>query len=350
LKTLLKVLALVIIISTVFLFAGYFYFKSLFFPAASEPFFQEINIAQGSTLNQIGAMLSEKGVIKSRFAFWFYVKMNGFDSKLKAGDYVLSSNLNIEDIVKKIMAGATQNISITIPEGFCIAEIKKRLVSYNVMKAEEFDASILNPELLKMIPYQLDTIEGVLFPDTYIFNKKTKPIDVLKMMVKEFKNKMPADVDERLKKLGVPFKNVIIMASIIEKEARHDDDRTKIASVFYNRLKKDMKLESCATIQYALGENRKIRLLISDLQLDSPFNTYKHKGLPPSPICVPSKKSILAALTPDDTEFLFFVAKPDGYHIFSKNFEDHIKSKQIAKKLSQTSKDHNSKDVASDGE
>jgi len=153
------------------------------------------------------------------------------------------------------------------------------------------------------------------------------------MMVKEFKNKLPKDTDEQLKKLGRPFREVLIMASLVEKEARHDEDRAKIASVFYNRLAKQMKLESCATVQYILGENRKSKLLYSDLQVDSPFNTYKNKGLPPAPICSPSKKSIMAALNPETTDYLFFVAKPDGYHIFSKNFADHTRGKQTSKKL-----------------
>ncbi len=332
-KTLVKILIFIFILTCAAGTGGYFYIKSLFEPAASAPFYHNVKIAQGSSVSEIGRILNEKGIIKSQFAFWFYVKLNELGSKLKAGDYVFSADQNIEQIVKKLISGETQNISLTVPEGFCIDELRSRMINYNLMDENKFNAAANDPALLKMISYQLDTIEGVLFPDTYIFNKSARPEEILKMMVREFKNKLPGDIDEQIKKNGRPFKEILIMASIIEKEARHDEDRAKIASVFYNRLARQMKLESCATIQYILGDNRKSRLLYSDLQVDSPFNTYKNKGLPPSPICSPSKKSLMAALNPDKTDFLFFVAKPDGYHIFSKNFVDHNKNKQASKKM-----------------
>lgn len=332
-KTLYKVVISIFVLTCASGAGGYFYLKSLFEPAASAPFYHSVKIAPGSSVSEIARILDEKGVIKSRFAFWFYVKLNEFGPKLKAGDYVFSADQNIEQIVKKLLSGETQNISLTVPEGFSIDELRARLVSYNIMDESKFNAAANEPALLKMIPYQLDTIEGVLFPDTYIFNKSAKAGEILKMMVREFKNKLPGDIDERIKNNGRPFKEILIMASIIEKEARYDEDRPKIASVFYNRLARQMKLESCATIQYILGDNRKSRLFYSDLQVDSPYNTYKNKGLPPTPICSPSKKSLLAALNPDITDYLFFVAKPDGYHIFSKNFVEHNKNKQACKKM-----------------
>ncbi|HPG58140.1 MAG TPA: endolytic transglycosylase MltG [Candidatus Wallbacteria bacterium] len=332
-KTIIRLVIILFILTCAASAGGYFYLKSLFQPVALEPFYHNVKIAPGSSVAEIGRALNEKGVIKSQFAFWFYVKMNGFDSKLKAGDYAFSADWNIEQIVKKLIAGETQNITLTVPEGFSLEELRLRLKKYNIMDENQFNTAANDPELLKSLPYQLDTIEGVLFPETYIFNKSAKPGEILKMMVKEFKNKLPKDTDEQLKKLGRPFREVLIMASLVEKEARHDEDRAKIASVFYNRLAKQMKLESCATVQYILGENRKSKLLYSDLQVDSPFNTYKNKGLPPAPICSPSKKSIMAALNPETTDYLFFVAKPDGYHIFSKNFADHTRGKQTSKKL-----------------
>lgn len=332
-KLILRIVIIIFILSCLACAAGYIYIKSLFDPVSGEPFYHNVKIAQGSSVSDIGSILEEKGLIKSGFAFWFYVKLNDLGPKLKAGDYVFSADQNIEQIVKKLIAGETQNISLTVPEGFSLGELRSRLKNYNIMDEKQFNEAANDQALLKSIPYELDTIEGVLFPETYVFNKSAKPGEILKMMVKEFKNKLPSDTDESVKKLGRPFKEILIMASIVEKEARHDEDRAKIASVFYNRLARQMKLESCATVQYILGDNRKSRLLYSDLQIDSPFNTYKNKGLPPAPICSPSKKSIVAALNPENTDFLFFVAKPDGYHIFSKNFVEHNKSKQATKKM-----------------
>ncbi len=330
-KTLFKIIIIFFILICAAGAGGYFYLKSLFQPVASSPFYQNVSI--GSSVSDMGRILEEKGIIRSRFAFWLYVKLNDAGSSLKAGDYVFSADQNIEYIVKKLKSGETQNISFTVPEGFSVSELRSKMVSYNLTDEKKFDSAVNDPALLKMIDYKLDTIEGILFPDTYIFNKSSKVNEILKMMVREFRNKLPRDMDEQLKKNGRPFKDVLIMASIIEKEARHDEDRPKIASVFYNRLEKQMKLESCATVQYALGDNRKSRLLYSDLQIDSLYNTYKNKGLPPTPICSPSKKSLLAALNPEKTDYLFFVARPDGYHNFSKSFVEHNKNKQAQKKI-----------------
>ncbi|HNY12386.1 MAG TPA: endolytic transglycosylase MltG [Candidatus Wallbacteria bacterium] len=331
-KNFFKIIAILFFISIIGAVAAFFYLKQLLLPVSSTPFYKNVTIAHGSNVSDIAEILYKNELIKSQLVFYFMVKFTVDANTLKAGDYVLSSHLTLEEIIHKIVAGDTQNMSVTIPEGFTTDEIKKRLVSYNVLKAEEFSEAVSKPEFLKMAGFDADTVEGILFPDTYIFNKSAKAYDIIKAMVKGFKNKLPEGIPEYEKKIGLPFVKILIVASLVEKEARHDADRTKIASVFYNRLKKKMRLESCATIQYILGENRKTRLFKSDLQLDSPFNTYKHEGLPPAPICNPSKKSILAALNPEATDFLFFVARPNGYHVFSKTFIEHTNAiKEIRK-------------------
>ncbi len=331
-KNFLKIIAILFFISIIGAVSAFFYFKQLLLPVSSTPFYKNVTIPHGSNASEIAEILYKNELIKSQIVFYMMVKFTVDASTLKAGDYVLSSHLTLDEIIRKIVTGDTQNISVTIPEGFTADEIKRRFISYNVMKAEEFYEAVSKPELLKMSGFDADTVEGILFPDTYIFNKSAKAADIIKAMVKGFKNKLPEGIAEYEKKIGMPFPKILIVASLVEKEARHDADRARIASVFYNRLKKKMRLESCATIQYILGENRKARLLKSDLQVDSPFNTYKHEGLPPSPICSPSKKSIMAALNPENTDFLFFVAKPNGYHVFSKTLIEHTNAiKEIRK-------------------
>jgi len=322
-KSVLKYFAISLALIAVAGASAYFYIQNLISPVSDRPFYIEISIPPGTNVSGISKILYEKGVIKSSLAFTVMIKIYGAESVMKAGDYVISSHLSLEQIVKKIIAGDVNTFSVTIPEGLTAREVRKRLIACNVSSEKEFDEAASKSDVTKAIPFGLDTVEGVLYPETYRFSRKTSTAEILKTMMKEFKEKFPENPFEAEKRLGMKLKDILVVASLVEKEARHDGDRAKISSVFYNRIKSKMRLESCATIQYILGDNRKSRLLKSDLQVDSPYNTYKHEGLPPTPICSPSLASIRAALNPDKTSYLFFVARPDGYHVFSRTFEEH---------------------------
>lgn len=322
-KRILKYFALSLLLIAAAGASAYLYFVNAVSPVSEKPYYHDVTIPQGTGVSGIGKILHEKGVIKSPLAFTLMIKYYGAEGAMKAGDYVISSHFTLEEIVKKIIAGDVNTFQVTVPEGLTAAEVRKRLVSMNVATEKDFDAAAARPDVLKLIPFGLDTVEGVLYPETYRFSKKTPVAEILKAMLKEFRLKYPEPPAESEKRLGIKLCEILTLASIVEKEARRDEDRPKIASVFYNRLKSRMRLESCATVQYALGEGRKARLLKSDLQIDSPYNTYKREGLPPTPICSPSLASIKAALNPEKTPYLFFVARPDGYHTFSKTFEEH---------------------------
>lgn len=174
---------------------------------------------------------------------------------------------------------------------------------------------------------QAGKLEGYLFPDTYFFEQESVPQRVVDRLQARFKEVVPKDLEERARILNVKPADIITMASLIEKEARVSHERALIAGVFYNRLRKRMYLESCATVEYALG-TWKPRLLYKDLQINSPYNTYRHAGFPPGPICNPGLASIEAALRPATTDMLFFVADGQGSHRFSRYYKDHLNAQK----------------------
>ena len=177
-------------------------------------------------------------------------------------------------------------------------------------------------ELLKQ--KDIKPLEGFLYPSTYYFEEDAKPKDIIKEMLKLFKKNYTEELQKKQKERNMTLQEVVNLASIVEKEAVIDEDRPIIASVFYNRLDKDMPLQSDATIQYIFKERKKI-VTYKDLEIDSPYNSYKNKGLPPTPIASPGIKSIEATLYPEKTEYLYFVAKMDGGNNYSTNYEDHLK-------------------------
>ena len=174
-------------------------------------------------------------------------------------------------------------------------------------------------------------LEGYLFPNTYFLMPAMTPEEIIKIMTDEFDKFWTNDFDLRAEQMNMSKQDVIILASIVEKEAVSDEERPIIAGIFLNRLSKNMRLQSCATVLYAMGTNKE-RLTLEDLNFDSPYNTYRHNGLPPTPICNPGEKAIRAVLYPTITNNLYFVSKGNGTHYFSSNFQDHIQNKIVTKK------------------
>ncbi|NPV42475.1 MAG: endolytic transglycosylase MltG [Firmicutes bacterium] len=289
-----------------------------------------IEILPGKNTSQIARLLKHEKLIKNEKVLIIYAKIKGLDSKLKAGKYILHPAMSIPEIVKDLSEGNVLNESIrfTIPEGLELKEIaqlleKKGLVDskyfIEIAKVENFPF-----DFLKGLPGDT-TLEGYLFPDTYEVNKDIGEKGIIKIMLKRFENIFNADFVSRARELRLSVHEVITLASIIEREAKVDDERPLISSVFHNRLKIGKLLQSCATVQYALGE-RKETLLFKDLEIDSPYNTYKVPGLPPGPISNPGKASIKAALFPAETDYLYFVSNGDGTHTFSRTYGEHLRT------------------------
>lgn len=288
-----------------------------------------ITIPKGANSNQIGAILKDNGVIRNKTVFRIYSKINNLDSKYKAGTYEINNSMDIKGVSEVLLHGKgfNETIRFTIPEGYEVRMIVDKLVELGLGKREKYE------ELLKEADFDYSFIDGInrtegklegyLFPDTYEVYKDSSEKEILDKMLKRFDEVFSDEYKERAQELCMSIDEVVTLASIIEREAKIDEDRKIISSAFHNRLKNNMFLQSCATVQYILKE-RKENLLYKDLEIDSPYNTYKNPGLPPGPIASPGLKSIEAALYPADTEYLYFFAKDDGSHVFSKTFKEHL--------------------------
>lgn len=250
---------------------------------------------------------------------------------IRAGGYLLSEGMSISEVIESLK-GKPILEKVTIPEGLTAKEIAKILLQGEIITSEEEFLNLVfsGKDVFKGFKFSKDipssSVEGYLFPDTYHFPKRTSPKDVISAMLKRFERAISPDMLDRLPKLGLSFHEVIILASIVEKEGQKDEEYPIIAAVFYNRLKKGMKLESCATVEYLLPERKK-RLSIEDLRINSPYNTYMYKGLPPGPICNPGLKAIAGAFSPANVDYLYFVSKGDGGHYFSRTYEEHVEAK-----------------------
>lgn len=285
-----------------------------------------VSIKSGMTADTIGNLLYEQSLIKNVLAFRIVSKIHGLDSKLKAGDYSFTKDMSVMQIVDKLARGETAQKQITIPEGYTVDQIALLIKEKQLGDPDKFKKLARN-----FIPYAYMTansstvypVEGYIFPDTYEIASGASEEELLTMMVTEFDKRFSQEMRERAEQIGLSNREVIVLASLVEKEARIDSDRPIIAGVFLNRLKHSMPLQSCATIQYILGYP-KPELSIQDTEIESAYNTYQHSGLPPGPIANPGLASINAVLYSTDTDYLYFVADKQGHHHFSKTYEEHL--------------------------
>lgn len=294
---------------------------AIYFPLDENSAAQKVvTILSGTNAREIVDVLEKNEIIrKNNYTFRILTKLMKLEDHLKYGEYSLSPSMNMLQILDKLVKGEVITYKITIPEGFTSTQIAELLDKKEVAEKEVF---------LKLVKDSEKISEGYLFPDTYEVPKKYGAEKMVKTMLSNF-NQIAIEnkFTDRAEEIGFSLEKIIILASIIEKEAKFSDEKNKVSSVFYNRLKIGMKLQSCATIQYILGEPKE-RLDENDLKIDSPYNTYLYKGLPPGPICNPGLDSIMAALEPEEGDYLFFILGENGRHIFSRNYEEHLKNKK----------------------
>jgi UPF0755 protein len=285
-----------------------------------------VRVPEHSGSRGVARLLKEKRLIRNDLAFRIALRQWGLSDKLKAGYYRLSPAMRAEEIARCLAEGRVAVAKITIPEGFTVPQIADRLANEQLCTAAEFldaarPANVRNPRLR----LAGGSLEGFLFPDTYTVKYGTPPADIVNLMTDNFVQRVVEGLAPDLGASRHSLNEVVTIASMIEREAEVDKDRPLIASVIYNRLRKDMRLQIDATVIYALGEHRS-RLTREDLKVDSPFNTYRYQGLPPHPICNPGLPSIRAALRPANTDYLYYVARSDGSHVFTKTYEEHRKA------------------------
>ena len=304
-----------------------FYLLVIYWPQSNPYERVEINIPKGVTLSQIGNILKEESIISNKRTFTMAVKSLGHEKNIPAGRYVLHNALNNRAIINQLVYGVPSLKSITVLEGWTIYQIANELEKELNISKKTFLRLCNDQRVIKLFNLEGNSLEGYLFPDTYTFAEGVDPYLVLTRMVNEFINNITKSMEVQAQEMNMSLLEVITLASIIEGEAIYDSERAIISAVYHNRLKKGMKLQADPTIQYIIDDGPR-RLLNDDLKIESKYNTYLYKGLPPGPINSPGKESIIAALYPGVNEYLYFVARGDGYHTFSTNEKDHNKAKK----------------------
>ncbi len=292
---------------------------------------REVFIAPGSSARSIGTLLVNKGIVRSASIFAWTVRLLGVSQQLEAGIYQLDGRSDTPAIVRQLLKAPVQTQSVTIPEGLTRHEIAALLDGQGVVDSTHFVQLSENRDFVHSLGIKAQTLEGYLFPETYFFDIETTADQVLTRLVGQFNLVFADSLYARLEVIGLSLHEAITLASIVELEAQAASERPVISGVFQHRLQLNRRLESCATVEYALGVHKK-RLTYADLQVKSPFNTYRHRGLPPAPIGNPGRAALLATLYPQLTEYLYFVARGDGTHIFSRTNKEHERAKRKIKR------------------
>jgi UPF0755 protein len=285
------------------------------------------HVRSGSGFYEVAGDLSGEGVIRSIQFFKFLGKLRDVSSHIQAGYYYLDSGMSAGEILDVLTAGKAYSVRVTFPEGKENKDFARILAAKGLVKEEEFLAAANNPNALResglgsVLP-AAKSAEGFLFPDTYMIPWGSSAEEIVRMMLANFKRQVGSERIAAMEQSSAGLHKAIILASIVEREAATPAERPRIAGVFANRVRIGMKLESCATIQYIIGEVR-LKLYYSDLKRESPYNTYLYAGYPAGPICNPGLSSIKAAADPEAHDYLYFVSRNDGTHVFSKTLNEH---------------------------
>ncbi|SET24539.1 UPF0755 protein [Natronincola peptidivorans] len=290
----------------------------------------EITIPQGASVNAVSELLYEEGVIKSKLWFKYRSQVEGIDRNIRPGTYVIAPDLTLEEIFDLLQKGNQEvPIVVTIPEGFTLYQIANRMEAAGIGTAEDFLEA--TRQYFQDKGYDFDTsklffeMEGYLYPDTYHFSDKQSMMEIVTTLAATMERVFTEEYMAKAEEMDLSLHEVLTIASLIEREAYHDNERATIAGVIYNRLTRGMLLQIDATVIYGIGEGKEhiTRVLYSHLEDPSPFNTYKVEGLPPGPIAAPSRASVEAALYPEQHSYLYYVLGENG-HVFSKTYSEHL--------------------------
>ncbi len=319
---------------------AYYIWNGLQPTAAGET--KRIEIAKGMSAIKVSDLLEEQGIIRNSFIFKYYLKLNDQGARFQAGQYDLNPGMEHDAIIAKLNAGDTvqaETIHFTIPEGFTVLQIADKLAEQDLIdKAKFLDLAASqtawgDAESVRQIPDNAELhqrLEGYLFPETYEMKVGSTEEDIIKRMTSELDRKLgelSEDWTDELEAKKLTLHELLTIASLIEREVVADEERALVAGVIYNRIAEGMPLQIDATVQYLLDKPKE-RLMEKDLQIESPYNTYKINGLPPGPIASPSIASIEAALNPEPSEYFYYVTKKDGTqtHLFAKTYQEHLRN------------------------
>lgn len=285
-------------------------------------------IPAGSPVESIGQILYRAGLIRHPLAFRALVEWMGVATRLHAGEYDFTPAMGLREIIRRLVKGEVVTYTFTIPEGFTVEQIADLLARHGLADRERFLEAARRPDLAPCPPPDPAQVryplEGYLFPDTYRVPRGTCESELISLMVRRFREVWEHELAEKAARQALTPHQVVTLASIVEKETGVPEERPLVAGVFWNRLRRGMLLQADPTVLYALG--RSGGLLQRDLQVDSPYNTYLYAGLPPGPICNPGKAALQAVLEPAATDYLYFVARGDGTHHFSRTLREHLEA------------------------
>ena len=294
---------------------------------AGEP--QRITIPAGDGFGQVTDTLVSRGIVRSRFWFKLIAKIRGLDRSVRAGIYEIAPGESPWQVLSLLQRGRIASVRFTVPEGLSLLETAALAERDLGVPRDSFLAAVRDPDEAARARLVVPTLEGFLLPETYQVPVGSSARDVVRIMAKAFAAAWKPAWDARLDTLGVTRQEIVTLASIIEGEARVDAERKIISGVYHNRLRIGMALQADPTVQYALEVKTgkpKPRLYQKDYDTPSPYNTYLHPGLPPGPIDSPGLSSLEAALYPADVPFFYFVARPDGHHVFSRTYDQHLRA------------------------
>ena len=315
--------------------AVYFIYTSAIAGGADEPEGPvSVEVVKGDTLSGVASKLEEAGVIKSALVFKAQARIDGYGTEIKTGRYTFEPGQDSGEILEKLTAGdAVPTMAVTIPEGLTLGETARTVAAGTGVSAVGFEEAARETDYgyAFLEDESIETTEGYLFPRRYDFEKGVTAAQVVDRLLGQYLLETEGlDIAGARERHGLTEHELVTVASLIEKESANAGERPVIASVIYNRLGRDMPLQIDATIQYAL-ERPKENLSLSDLEVDSPYNTYENPGLPPGPICSPSRQSLEAAIDPDQTGYLYYVLKAnDQEHFFTDDYEAFLRAKEEA--------------------
>lgn len=291
-----------------------------------------VRIEPGMGTRQIARLLEREEIVASAVLFEALVKVEGAEHQLQAGSYLLSPAMRPLEIIDQIRSGRVQTTRVVIPEGFEVKQIAAVLAENGLVNRERFLELAFNVQLVygDNPPFDLPiaSLEGYLFPDTYYFVEGQSEEEIIKQMVDRFIRVTEEKVVPLLAESQLTLHEVVTLASIVEREVMVDEERPLVASVYLNRLAADMPLQADPTVRYVTEEERAV-VLYRDLEIDSPYNTYRHRGLPPGPIASPGLASMLAVVQPAETNYFFFVSRRDGTHEFTETYNEHLRARRM---------------------
>ncbi|MBW1893850.1 MAG: endolytic transglycosylase MltG [Deltaproteobacteria bacterium] len=317
---------LILTILFLVLMAGCFFILDFYRYGSSPAYLSEKKkvfiVKKGQNTNSVTIELLKQGLIREPFKFKLLARIRGLNENIKAGEYLLSPSMTPASVIEKMIKGEVRLRRITVPEGFTIRQIASLINDAGLEQQDVFNRYATDPLLTRQMNIDADTFEGYLFPDTYYFSKGITSKKIISTMLKRFRSVFKTELKKRAQDIGLSVHEIVTLASIIEKETGKPFERPIISSVFHNRLKKKMRLESDPTVIYGISDFNG-NITRKDLKRRTPYNTYRKRGLPLGPIANPGAEALKAALYPEDTDYLYFVSKRDSTHQFSTNIRDH---------------------------